>query len=133
MHEIFQELVDYSDLDTAIGKMINDGRITGDDAVQLKDEVAKAFRNEMAMGWFTGEWEVLNEHEIIDEKGNFWRPDRVIINQEKAIVIDFKFGKVKSSAHKEQVKLYRDLVMKMGHHTVEGYVWYVTLGEIIAV
>ena len=48
-------------------------------------------------------------------------------------MIDFKFGKVRSSAHKVQVDLYKKLIQHMGHDEVEGYIWYVKLGEIVEV
>jgi len=133
MHEIFQELVTLSDLDPAIERLINEGRITGQDAINLKEEISLAFQDDRARGWFTGNWLVLNEHEIIDEEGRFRRPDRVIINEDKAIVIDFKFGKVRSSSHKKQVGSYKKLIQQMGYELVEGFIWYVKLKEIIEV
>ena len=133
MHEIFQEMVTLSDLDPAVERIVNEGRITGEDAIRLKDEITSAFQNDQARSWFTEDWLVLNEHEIIDEAGRFRRPDRVIINGEKAIVIDFKFGKVKSSAHRLQVDLYKKLIQQMDYAAVEGYIWYVKSGEIVVV
>ena len=133
MHEIFQELVTLDDLERAIGKMINEGRITGEEAENLKADIGKAFEVKQARDWFSGDWEVMSEREIVDENGHFWRPDRVIIGQGKVIVIDFKFGKIKSSAHREQVALYKKLLQKMGHDNVEGYIWYVMTGEIVPV
>ena len=46
---------------------------------------------------------------------------------------DYKFGRVKDSDHKKQIKRYMELLGQMGDYSVEGYLWYVTLGEIEAV
>ncbi|MBO7168943.1 MAG: Dna2/Cas4 domain-containing protein, partial [Rikenellaceae bacterium] len=58
------------------------------------------------------------------------RPDRVMIKGSRAVVVDYKFGRVKESEHKTQIKRYMELLGQMGDYSVEGYLWYVTLGEI---
>ena len=45
------------------------------------------------------------------------------------IVVDFKFGKPKTEYH-EQVREYMDLLHKMGHENIKGYLWYVYNNKI---
>ena len=52
------------------------------------------------------------------------RPDRVMMSEKETIVVDYKFGKPKAE-YIDQVKEYMDLLQKMGHNNVKGYVWYV--------
>ena len=53
-----------------------------------------------------------------------YRPDRVIVSGDAAIVIDFKFGE-QSEVYNRQVKRYVSLIADMGYRKVEGYLWYV--------
>ena len=57
------------------------------------------------------------------------RPDRVMTDGNKFIVVDFKFGKAKQE-HKEQVHHYMTLIKEMGYTDVTGYLWYVYSNEI---
>lgn len=60
---------------------------------------------------------------------NTRRPDRVMINGKKAIVVDYKFGE-KHNSYRKQIALYCSLLSKMGYSEVKGYLWYVREGEI---
>ena len=70
--------------------------------------------------------------EVKDGKVKEHRPDRVMKDGKKVVVIDFKFGKQKDE-HVEQVKRYMNLLYKMGHQFVKGYLWYVYPNKIIEV
>ena len=50
------------------------------------------------------------------------RPDRVIRQGNKMIIIDFKTGK-RLKKHQRQVDEYASLLKKMGYET-ETYLWY---------
>lgn len=60
------------------------------------------------------------------------RPDRIIVTADgRAVVIDFKFGKEKKKGYCRQVAGYCK-ALKMARpdfRKVEGWLWYVTLGE----
>lgn len=68
---------------------------------------------------------VLNEREIISNSdGSFMRPDRVVVNGGKVIIIDYKFGR-RYPKYAEQVGSYAELYKSMGYKDVEAYLWYV--------
>ncbi|EJX07453.1 UvrD/REP helicase domain protein [gut metagenome] len=68
---------------------------------------------------------------IRDEMGQLHarRPDRVMISDNEAIVVDFKFGKPRPE-YNEQVKQYCHLLQQMKTQPVSGYLWYVYTGKI---
>ena len=71
-----------------------------------------------------------NENDIIVPNGQTSRrPDRVMVDNEKVIVVDYKFAK-KSELHTKQVKDYMNLLAMMGYNNIKGYVWYVDRNEI---
>ena len=82
--------------------------------------------------WFDGTYRVLNEASIVTESGEIYRPDRVLIAPDgsRVIVIDYKFGAPHFSHHR-QVRNYVSLLQAMGYPAVEGWLWYVTAGEIV--
>jgi hypothetical protein len=85
-------------------------------------------------GWFNGTYRVFNEASIVTGNGETYRPDRVLIapDNSRVIVIDYKFGQAHAS-HRRQVRNYMDLMRQMGYPAVEGWLWYVTTGEIVRV
>lgn len=90
--------------------------------------------------WFSKEYESINECEIL-YRGEFWRPDRVLVRPEskdEAIVVDYKFGVTEAGArfnalkskYEKQVSSYMELLSKMGYKSVKGYLWFVMAGIV---
>ena len=48
----------------------------------------------------------------------------------RVIIIDYKFGQP-HPAHHAQVRSYIRLMKAMGYPAVEGWLWYVSAGEIV--
>ena len=64
--------------------------------------------------------------------GSTKRPDRVILKDDKAIIVDFKFGLEKTD-YINQVRNYRKLLTEMGYKNVEAFLWYVDINKVITV
>ena len=79
--------------------------------------------------WFSNQYKVLSEQDILTTSGNMQRPDRVMISGKHAIVIDYKFGHEQPTSHLEQVRDYMSLLRQMGY-TTEGYIIYNALQTI---
>ena len=73
--------------------------------------------------WFSGDYKVLNEAEIIDGNGTAIRPDRIMIRENKSIILDYKTGK-ESKSHTEQMNKYINAVKELKYDCVEGYILY---------
>lgn len=82
--------------------------------------------------WTSTHYEVMNECDLCDEKGMLHRPDRVLIQGETGIVIDFKTGKQDEKYH-QQVKEYCRLLKSTGLTSISGYLLYTTDKEIVKV
>lgn len=72
--------------------------------------------------WFSGNYQILSEQDILIPSGNTQRPDRVMLIGQHAIIIDYKFGQERPS-HREQILDYMSLFSQMGY-TTEGYIVY---------
>jgi hypothetical protein len=81
-------------------------------------------------GWFdcTPE-EVMNEATLIDDDGQMYRPDRVIIKDGKVTVVDYKFGE-HYDIYDSKLRHYARIWKKMGYEDVSALLWYVHTGEV---
>jgi ATP-dependent exoDNAse (exonuclease V) beta subunit len=73
---------------------------------------------------FAENLKVLNEVEVIDSRGEVFRPDRVVEIDGKITILDFKTG-LPSTYHSEQVQTYKNLYHDLGFKAVEGCIVYV--------
>jgi hypothetical protein len=62
---------------------------------------------------------------------NTRRPDRVIIKDGRATIIDFKFGE-ESQGYLNQIRQYRKILAGMGYDVAEAYLWYVDADKIVS-
>lgn len=133
MHEVFENIQTEDDIPAAVNQLIFDGKVAENEKTELIQKIDKTLENEQIRSWFGKQWQVKTEAEIILPNGKTIRPDRVITNNEKTIVIDYKFGELEEPRHHKQVKMYMETLQKMETKTVEGYLWYVDLGSVAAV
>lgn len=133
LHELFASMNALTDLDSAIQKLKFEGVIDSKETEDKIREVAKdAFSKPEVEKWYNGEWEIFSECAIIyniEGRLETRRPDRVMVKDNAAIVVDFKFGK-KQKSYSGQVKEYTKLLEQMGYAPVEGYIWYVKQDSI---
>ncbi len=134
MHSILSEATTLDDIKERITKACEAGRLDKATAEELHQAFEREFQKEQVREWF-GEWEVVrNENDIIGSHiTGTRRPDRVMIQGDRAVVVDYKFGTEKTAAHKKQVAKYVELLRQMGYTNIEGYVWYLSMGDIVGV
>lgn len=133
LHDILSCVAVPEDLERAVEESFFGGNIDAREkdgiTAMLKDRIESA----RSRGWFPSErGRVVNETSIIDSDGEVYRPDRVVIDGEHVIVIDYKFGKPLKK-YLEQVGKYAGLYGKMGYAHVEAFLWYVERDEVVKV
>ncbi len=151
MHQMMSLINRAEDVDHAYQQMVYDGLIAEGDSQflwlkkNLKDKIAT---DKMVKSWFDGTYENFNEKTIllcdrkVDEKDpskveierKTKRADRVMVNKDKAIVVDYKFGNHEMhEAYEDQVRDYMKIVEKLLGLPTEGYLWYVYTNEVFPV
>ena len=137
MHRAFAEAQSLDDIQQAVVRMVADGVISEAEAAELRSRIGKALDNPLVHSWFDNTTEaadVRNENDIIMPDGaSTRRPDRVIIRDGRATVVDYKFGREQRAEYRRQIADYKALLEKMGYRDVKGYIWYVTAGEVVEV
>lgn len=127
-HRIFSLLHTHSDLQKVLDEMHLDGSITANQRNEYQHEIATLLQHHPYSDWFSGNYKIITERNIIMPGGGTYRPDRVMLTETLAIVVDYKFGFQKEKYHKKyekQVQQYMQLVAQIHQCPVEGYVWYV--------
>jgi ATP-dependent exoDNAse (exonuclease V) beta subunit len=131
LHSIFASIRHTNELEHTINELIAKGLIPKAEKQLWMDDVQSALVNEQAKAWFSDQWTVRNEVEILIPGGAIRRPDRVITNGLQTLVIDFKFGRKTDPKHLAQVGEYAQLLAQMDYPNVEAYIWYVQLNQIV--
>jgi len=132
MHKTFQNADTETEIHRAVQAMQEDGILSPYDAAILSQRIDHALSNPTVREWFDGSWErICREQEIIlPHASTTRRPDRVMIRDNRAIVVDYKFGSQEAEKNRKQLREYIQLLREMGYTVCEGYLWYVKLGEI---
>lgn len=132
MHALLSKMHKKSDQEKALQQCINEGMINSAQKPLVVAELEKFWSLPETGIWFAPDVKVLNEATILTPQGEMYRPDRVVINDTNAIVVDYKFGEYQKNAYKKQVKEYKNLLTQMGY-SAKGYIYYVNLGKVTEV
>lgn len=132
MHRAFESARNNEDINAAIAEMVASAQLSPDEAQSLREKIGQAFSNPLVRSWFDGSWEIVrNESDIIVPGFSATRrPDRVMVSGNRAVIVDYKFGLNRPAYHVRQIRDYGELLYRMGHTDIEGYVWYVSLDDI---
>lgn len=135
LHHVFSTIHTIGDVEGALRQLEQDGILYDDEitASKLSALLAKRLEDPRVREWFSGKWTLYNECSILftNDDGQVCerRPDRVMGDGSRMIVVDFKFGHPRPE-YQDQVREYMLLLERMGHQQVEGYLWYVYSNKI---
>lgn len=145
MHQMMSLINRAEDVDRAYQQMVYDGLIAEGDSqfLSLKRNLKKQMATDKTVkSWFDGTYENFNEKTILLEvkedsskakiERKTKRADRVMVNKDKAIVVDYKFGN-HDEAYNVQVQEYMEIIEKLLGLPTEGYLWYVYSNEVFPV
>lgn len=124
MHEIMSEIKVAEDIKGAVQRAVASGKVPSENYSMLCNLISKKISSVAEYHWFDGSCELMTETAIITATGESYRPDRVMIFGDKAVVLDYKFGNKKDSSYQTQVANYMKLLQSMGYGDVKGFLWY---------
>jgi ATP-dependent exoDNAse (exonuclease V) beta subunit len=125
LHQVFERMKTVDDLLPAISQLEYEGLLAKETATHLRQSLPPLFEDEVVAGWFSPEWKLRNECEILLPDGHMRRPDRVLFQSGRTLVIDYKFGQSMREEHIHQVREYLNLLRDAGFPAPAGFVWYV--------
>lgn len=133
LHDVLRQLNAPEELDELLVKTRIEGRLSDEIINKVKIPLGEFLKKEQVKSWFNKDLKVYNESAIMTPESKEYRPDRVIDDGKTIKVIDYKFGSHRFQKHQRQVKQYMRLLQQMGHANIEGYLWYVSLADVVKV
>ena len=134
-HKVLEGIITFEDIPNVLSIMEQQGTISSEIRQELQQNLSISIENSIIAKYFEIGWNVRNENSILFHDGEtmqVYRPDRVVTQEQTAIVIDYKFGK-ESRSHIKQIENYKQLLREIGYANVLGYVWYIEQDKVIAV
>ena len=135
LHQIFSMIRTTEDIEDALKQLqfegvLYDERITPE---RITSMLRKRLQDPRVADWFSSHWTLFNECTILtmeDGEVKERRPDRVMTDGKKWVVVDFKFGSPKPE-YNDQVQEYMQLIKTMQPEAeVNGYLWFVYSNKI---
>ena len=139
LHQLFSTIYTTADIPARLNELEQQGIIYNDEitSAQLRTRIEDAITNPQVQEWFSKRWQLYNECTILEYNKDTneveeHRPDRVMTDGKEFVVVDFKFGKEREE-YKKQVQQYMEILIRMGHKRVSGYLWYVVKNNVVEV
>ncbi|MFT7033006.1 MAG: ATP-dependent helicase/nuclease subunit A [Cyclobacteriaceae bacterium] len=129
VHSILSKVVLRKDFEKALKSAEVEFGLGDEEMNQIKGKLRSIFSIEGVNDWFSDEWEVKSEMSIITETGHIKIPDRVMIKDKNAVVVDYKTGE-ENERNRRQVADYKTILGQMGYERVEGYLLYINLNKV---
>ena len=130
VHYILSLINSKEDIDLVVEKSILNGEITQLEAELIKKDLKNILINTKISKYFEPNLIVKNEFEILTETGEILRPDRVVIIDNEAIVIDYKTGMRNASKYHSQMQDYKNALLKLGYASVIKIILYIHEKEV---
>ena len=113
IHDIMAQIKTSDDVDDVIIDFLKASTINEEQAVFLKTTVKNILEHPKLHDYYSSNYTVYNERDIISKNGIILRPDRIVINvKNEAIIIDYKTG-LEDKKHEQQLQSYQDVLEDM--------------------
>jgi ATP-dependent exoDNAse (exonuclease V) beta subunit len=131
IHEILSFVKTGSDVPLAIEKAIEDGLITTLQKETVQQTILEIVGHPELEHYFSEENQVLNEQAIVQKDRGTIKPDRMVITQNKQVLLlDYKTGQHQSK-HQHQLENYGQAIESMGFNVAKKALVYI--GEAVKI
>jgi len=125
VHLILSKIKTYQDVDFAFNDLLLSGDIKKTEEPELKNLVMAVIGHAELSHYFSDNYEIYNERDIITKSGEILRPDRINIDSNReVIIIDYKTGEQKAF-YKSQLNTYASVIEDMNYKIKHKYIVYV--------
>ncbi|MFK7811463.1 MAG: UvrD-helicase domain-containing protein [Maribacter sp.] len=129
IHFIMGLIETEKDISNALAVAQRNGDIKEDEIEQMRDMIYEIVNHPKLLPYYEVGNTIKNERDIITKNGSILRPDRVVIKENRATIIDYKTGK-RDIRYKDQIDSYATALLEMGH-TIENKIIIYINEEII--
>ncbi|WP_272022107.1 UvrD-helicase domain-containing protein [Olleya namhaensis] len=112
IHDIMAEINTEKEVPVVIKDYINSGIINKEQALLLKETINTIINHPELNDYYSTNYTIYNERDIISKSGAIIRPDRLAIKDNTATIIDYKTG-LPDPKYQQQLETYSDILKEM--------------------
>jgi ATP-dependent exoDNAse (exonuclease V) beta subunit len=131
-HEVLARISSTADVEPAVNELVFRGLVQSSEGEQMMQQLHELVTDPEVKTWFDGSYHVLNERSLLTGK-ELKRPDRIMLNDEEVIVVDYKSGEKELDKYHSQVRSYVNELKRCGYSNVSGYIWYTQTNKRVKV
>ena len=124
IHLVMSHIKTENDIEFVFEHLIGSGKLNQNQANELKLIVNAIVNHIQLKQYFQPNLLIYNEKDIITAQGEIVRPDRIIIDKNKAVILDYKTG-AEDQKHKEQLNKYQKALEDMSFEVVKKILVYI--------
>ena len=117
LHLVLSQINKTTDVFQVIEDIFAKGKCDKNQFNRLKKQLPILLESQQISKYFTSNWKVKTEKEILLETGETYVPDRLVFDGNKVVVIDYKTGD-EDPKHKKQIINYANTLEKMGYEVL---------------
>ncbi len=130
IHLLLSKIQYQRDVAMAFQELKEEGVLVVEQLELLQPIVKQLVLDSPLSKYFTEAYAIYNERIILDKNGNQIIPDRVVVKNNKAIIIDYKTGDAKPAYH-QQLQKYEVALQEMGFEVIKKLLVYLDKEIII--
>ncbi|MES2513312.1 MAG: UvrD-helicase domain-containing protein [Bacteroidota bacterium] len=130
VHHILSKIKIKDDVDAVITNSILSGDITDEESRKILGDINQLLSIPSIAAYFEKGVDVKNELEILTATGDILRPDRVVVANNQAVVIDYKTGKRNAQKYHAQMQDYEYALLSLGYSSVKKLLLYIQEQEV---
>jgi CRISPR/Cas system-associated exonuclease Cas4 (RecB family) len=124
IHKALSKIYTSNDIPDAVASLVGNGDISSSDVPNIKEKLEQVVCHPELRSYFRDGITIYNERELLTPEGLLFIPDRLIIENNRATVIDYKTGS-KSESHKNQLKEYASILERMDYVVKDMIIVYI--------
>ena len=125
MHNVLAQIKTYHDVNSIIALEHQRGTISSENLARIKNGIEIILNDSVLVPYFAEGLIVLNERDFIDQSGEIFRADRVVIDSENnCTIIDYKTGQPETTHH-FQISQYAQFFSQLGYTIKEKLLVYI--------
>ena len=124
IHEMMAEINTEDDVEKTLELFMNKGFLANSELDHIRNLIMSIVTHPLLRTYFQPGLLIINEREILTESGQVVIPDRLVIEEQKVTVIDYKTGKP-SENHQLQINNYALVLQKMNFEVLEKILVYI--------
>jgi len=124
IHQILSYITTKNDLQMALTKSLDEGLIQQSQKSIFEDKIKQIIHHPELEAFFNPNYNVFTEHNIISPNEINLKPDRLVIHNSEAFLIDYKTG-AQDEKHKKQIENYVRIIEKMNLKVTKKVLLYI--------